>query len=280
MLDLRRGMRKAVKTSWLGTLDMAHRAGVLPGSLLRLPDFLGVGSPQSGTTWLYQNLTRHPDLFLTDRKELCFFDRHFDHGLARYAWNFHAAGDRKAGEITPSYSLLKPDRIRCIRELLPDLRVFLIIRHPVERAWSAARRLFSRRHGGDLGQAPREDVLGYLRREHAWLGEERGTTGYYVTGGRWGEYSVIIPNWEREFSDDRLFFGFFRDIRDRPQALLQGLFRFLGVTPDVAWSDFLLDQPVNANPPLACPPEYEEYLRSTYAAEIAWLEGRFGTSSF
>ena len=37
------------------------------------PDFLGIGAPQTGTTWLYQNLRRHPEIALPARKEVGYF---------------------------------------------------------------------------------------------------------------------------------------------------------------------------------------------------------------
>jgi hypothetical protein len=40
-----------------------------------MPDFLGIGAPRSGTTWLHTHLAMHPDLWLPPRKELHYFDR-------------------------------------------------------------------------------------------------------------------------------------------------------------------------------------------------------------
>ena len=42
-----------------------------------LPSFLGIGVQKGGTSWLYENLRCHPELFLPDQKELHFFDRRF-----------------------------------------------------------------------------------------------------------------------------------------------------------------------------------------------------------
>ena len=47
------------------------------------PDFICIGAPKSGTTWLYQNLNKHPSIWLPPVKELHYFDALFP--LNRYA---------------------------------------------------------------------------------------------------------------------------------------------------------------------------------------------------
>ncbi len=43
----------------------------------RGPDFLCIGAPKSGTTWLFNHLGQHPDVWLPPVKELHYFDRVF-----------------------------------------------------------------------------------------------------------------------------------------------------------------------------------------------------------
>ena len=38
------------------------------------PDFLCIGAQRSGTTWLYQNLRRHPEIWMPPAKEIHYFD--------------------------------------------------------------------------------------------------------------------------------------------------------------------------------------------------------------
>ena len=47
------------------------------------PDFLGIGAQKSGTSWLYQTLRRHPELWLPKVKELHYFDQKQDLGRRR-----------------------------------------------------------------------------------------------------------------------------------------------------------------------------------------------------
>ena len=41
----------------------------------RLPDFLGIGAHKAGTTWLFERLRNHPDVWMPIEKEVHFFDR-------------------------------------------------------------------------------------------------------------------------------------------------------------------------------------------------------------
>ena len=38
------------------------------------PSFIGIGAQRAGTGWLYRNLAKHPDIWLTPLKELHYFD--------------------------------------------------------------------------------------------------------------------------------------------------------------------------------------------------------------
>lgn len=40
-----------------------------------LPDFLGIGGGRCGSTWLYDNLRKHPEVWMPPRKEIHYFDR-------------------------------------------------------------------------------------------------------------------------------------------------------------------------------------------------------------
>jgi len=39
------------------------------------PTFLGIGAHKAGTSWLYEQLNRHPEVYMTPKKEIHFFDR-------------------------------------------------------------------------------------------------------------------------------------------------------------------------------------------------------------
>jgi hypothetical protein len=105
-----------------------------------LPTFLGIGVPRAGTTWLHTLLSAHPDVYLpTRRKEVRFFDRHHALGQAWYEEFFcppdEAARYAAIGEISPQYLYCEecPERISA---LLPTAKLIVMLRHPVDRAYS------------------------------------------------------------------------------------------------------------------------------------------------
>src|SRR5437867_2493794 len=108
------------------------------------PTFLGIGSLRCGSTWLYQVLKCHPDIRLSDRKEMGYFfmSEMLQHDLEWYAAHFApkngAEPKRARGEISPVYARLKAWQVNRIANLLPGLRIVLTSRHPIERAWSQA----------------------------------------------------------------------------------------------------------------------------------------------
>ena len=114
------------------------------------PNFLGLGVQKGGTTSLYRLLNHHPGVFLPQWKELHYFSLHHGLGEAWYADFFAKAKEEQcAGEITPYY-IFHPLAAQRIHDCLPDVRLIVLLRDPVERALS---QLF---HSKRLGLEPLE----------------------------------------------------------------------------------------------------------------------------
>ena len=121
--------------------------GVLTAPLRSLPDFLIIGTKRGGTTSLYNYLLAHPGvapLFPTPQnlKGVHFFDTNFDRGLAWYRSHFPTMlarmSSRRAwvvGEASPYY-LYHPHAPRRARRVVPDARLIVLLRDPIERAFS------------------------------------------------------------------------------------------------------------------------------------------------
>lgn len=102
----------------------------------RFPTFLCLGAQKAGTTTLQLLLDMHVRVFLPPCKEVHYFSLHYDRGTAWYANHFHGATPEQCiGEITPYY-LFHPEAPRRIHTLLPDVRLIVLLRDPVERALS------------------------------------------------------------------------------------------------------------------------------------------------
>ena len=150
----RGSLAPSVRPEWLRLArKSAYRGLVLAGRPARrarmLPGFLIVGAERCGTTSMYHVLKQHPAVFGTSlrKQEVHFFDVAYDRGLSWYQAQFPLAVSarlsmRGAGkapvafEASPYYMFhpLAPERIH--RDL-PGVRLLVLLRDPVERAYSA-----------------------------------------------------------------------------------------------------------------------------------------------
>ena len=115
-------------------------------SLRILPDFLIIGAQKSGTTTLYTYLNQHPAVAQAFTQEVHYFDLNFHRGLSWYRAHFptylHARGIRRAlganlltGEAS-AYYLFHPRVCERVWATIPHVRLIIVLRDPVERAWA------------------------------------------------------------------------------------------------------------------------------------------------
>lgn len=104
---------------------------------MTLPNFLIIGAQKAGTSTLHHNLSKHPNVLASKRKELHFFDDNFGiKTLDNYKKQFKNHVDQKViFESTPSY-MIYPGAADKIREVLGDVKIAIILRHPVDRMHS------------------------------------------------------------------------------------------------------------------------------------------------
>lgn len=112
-----------------------------------LVNFIVVGVQKAGTTALYDYLADDPALALSKVKEVHFFDDEIVDwsapDYAPYHAQFEIDGPAICGEATPIY-LYWPNALQRIAAYNPDIRLIVMLRDPVERAWSHWRMEYSR----------------------------------------------------------------------------------------------------------------------------------------
>ena len=119
---------------------------ILTNNLRVLPNFLIIGVSKSGTTSLYHYLTQHPSVTPALIKEVYFFDRSYNRGLAWYRAFFPTVLERYysitknkkeflTGEATPCY-IFNPHVPRRVFNTIPDAKLIVLLRNPVDRAYS------------------------------------------------------------------------------------------------------------------------------------------------
>ncbi len=120
-------------------LFMSTLLPTLPSASTRLPNFVVLGQGKAGTSLIYRVLSENPNIGLSSKKELHFFNRqeNFEKGMDYYASFFsHIEQNiKQVGEISPSY--LRAGSVRRIAEELgSDTKVIFILRRPIEQAYS------------------------------------------------------------------------------------------------------------------------------------------------
>jgi len=176
-----------------------------------LPSFIGIGAQRCGTTWLYESLAAHPQVFVSTPKELYFFTKNYGRNVDWYEGHFEGRNDALAwGEITPGY-FYRPEALERIASDVPEARLFVILRNPVDRALSAYNFFKARQYAGlDFREA--------LQRDESILGQ--------------GMYSVGIDRLRRHFSQQQVLVLLYDDIVESPDKLVSRLYDFVGVDPE------------------------------------------------
>ncbi|MFQ5478119.1 MAG: sulfotransferase [Candidatus Binatia bacterium] len=267
------------------------KAGEGPINLRRFPDFLVVGPQRTGTTWLHANLRWHPEIFFTEPKEIFFFSRlktpeDPDFRSNRLEWYLrcfydppwllaykHALALLKhgrfyrplvRGEATASYAALDEDVIEEIVALKPEIRVIMMVRDPVARAWSHAKKDLVRNRHRRLEDVSDEEFRDFFSDEY-----QRSCA----------RYSQNLDRWQAHLKPGHTLVEKFDDISSRPVDLLLEVMSFLGVSSEQRYVGQLASTTVNPTGSEAIPEQHRRFLEELLADEIAETRERFGVST-
>ena len=107
---------------------------------LYLPDFLIIGAPRCGTTWVRHNLNSHPDVHCARLPEK--LESNFWNELYLPEWNFPRysemlKSDKKIiGEKVALYAAIAKEHLELIAKIIPNVKIIYMIRNPIEQQWS------------------------------------------------------------------------------------------------------------------------------------------------
>ncbi|MEL6890814.1 MAG: sulfotransferase domain-containing protein [Actinomycetota bacterium] len=200
------------------------------------PSLIIVGAQKAGTTYLFHQLALHPDVATPLTKELHFFDDRYDRGLGWYLGHFPSAdhGAALTLEASPGY-LFHPHALRRLADDLPDVRIVVLLRDPIKRAYSHF--LHERR----LGYEPEPDFARALDLEAERIGPdlERLELDPDHTGFAWrhfsyvarGEYAGQLRRCHEIFGRDRVLILRSEEMFAEPRAALAETVAFAGLAP-------------------------------------------------
>jgi hypothetical protein len=232
-----------------------------------LPEFLILGTQKGGTTSLHEYLCRHPQVSPSTSKEVHYFDLAYDRGEGWYRAHFHPR--RNPGEITGEsspYYLFHPRAPQRVAADLPGVKLIVILRNPVDRAFS------HHNHEVALGfeQLSFEDALAaepvrLAGEEERLLADPRYSSfphRHYAYLER-SRYAGQLERWFRHFDRDRFLVLDSEELFVEPAATVAAAQRFLGLRPEVP-GDL---SPRNARSYAPIAPPTRERLRNRFAAD-------------
>ena len=187
-------------------------------------DFIGIGAQKSGTSWTYTCLYEHPEV-CAPIKELHFFSRpRWSEGKEWYERHFGScAGSRKRGEFSTSY-LYSKDAPERIHSLYPGVQLIVILRNPIDRAYSQYRNAIK---AGEIQESISFET--YQNNEPSALEQ--------------GRYSEQLERYFKYFTREQMLILIYEDIRKDPVAFMRNIYEFLGI--DTAFVSSMVHDEIN-----------------------------------
>ncbi len=202
-----------------------------------LPNFLIVGAPKAGTTSLYHYLSEHPQVFMSEPKEVNYFSKcemaaqglYYNafktKNLTEYKKLFVDASDEKAvGEGSVSY-LFYPETPTKIKETLPNVKIIILLRSPVDRGYSHY--LMDFRMG--LTNLFYEEIV-YKTSKH------KNLNLYYQQFVELGLYYEQVKRYLDIFGKEQVKIYLQEDLRIESEKIILDLYNFLDID-----SSFMVD---------------------------------------
>ncbi|MCB9460731.1 MAG: sulfotransferase [Anaerolineaceae bacterium] len=206
-----------------------------------LPGVFVVGAAKSATTTLYEYLRNIPDICMSNPKEPYFFEYEYALGIDHYREKYfkHWMGEPIIGEARHR-NLYLPYIARRIYEFNPAAKIIIIVRNPVDRAYSHWWHWFSR--GLDTLSFREAIMIDYDRiQKNQNMDAKTLQEIYYaaceITNGRGpfrtyldsGYYYKQIQRYRQVFPDEQIKVVCFSDLRRDAYAFIKSIEAFLNI---------------------------------------------------
>ncbi len=178
------------------------------------PTFIVIGAARSGTTSLHKYLEAHPEISMSEIKEINYFSnqRFWKNGHEWYFNHFKKSNTKVIGEASTSYSAAPlinhvPQRIY---DCLGDIKLIYLLRDPIERLLS--------------------HYMHYVQR-----GERETTIDELINNGKehdiltQGKYSYQIEEYLKYFPRSSIHLITIDDLKNRAEPTVSSIYKFLGV---------------------------------------------------
>ncbi len=123
--------------------------------------------------------------------------------------------DAVSGDITPKYCELSDDSIKQIKNLIPDCKIIISLRDPIDREWSRVKMNLLKKHNkSDIGQVDKESVIDNFQDQFQ---------------NSANDYSKLIKRWSKFFDEDHLMIYYYDELVEDPQLLYSKICDFLKI---------------------------------------------------
>lgn len=238
-------------------------AGIKMYNKNRNPNFLVIGAQKAGTTWLHKCLSLHSDISIPKEKELHYFDieDRFKKSFKSYLKNFDPI--KVSGELTPAYSTLDDRRVSYMKKLMPDLKLVLMLRNPMERAWSHAVMDLCTNQMRKVEDVPKVEFINHFNSRDSLLR---------------GDYLRTIKIFRKHFGN-QLMINYFTEISESPRNLIERILNHIGVHVEQQLLELMpLNMKIFSGGNNQIPLHYESTLEMIYRGKIIKLKNYLGQS--
>jgi Sulfotransferase domain len=266
---------------------VAHRLRVLariatawgrPG-----PDFVIAGFQKCGTTSLYNYLLRHPGVAPATKRSIKYFDHGPNWAKGRLWYRSHfpfaparsvPTGRRLVGESTPSY-IVHPRGPQRLQKAAPQTRLIVLLRDPVERAYSAYHHMRRRGRETLTFEEALDREVERVGVEHARLASDPHFVAHHYRLHSylgWGRYAEHLQPWLQVLERCRILILLTEDLAADPDRVLAGVLAFLGL-PAISLDEY---PRLNVGRYHAMEPRVRERLVGYFAPHNRRLAGLLG----
>lgn len=259
------------------------------------PDVLYIGAPRAGSTWIWKNLSQHPDAWTLPYKSVEYLNnkaglrrkKNFKENkgevlsrkdLKAHFWDFHyffypflsdrwyqrlfnPGADKLKIDIAPSCIRRSPEGIESIHNRMPNARLLLALRNPVERTWSHAMQYFVRNQQRKLEDISHAELMSFFEKPNQYKN---------------GCYTETLERWESIYPTNQLYIYFFEDILKKPEWLIEKICNFLSLDYKSTYFDETIRTAGNYTGLREIPEEIERYLYQKFEQPIRQAQKRFG----
>ena len=227
---------------------------MITSCLRKYPDFAIIGAQKCGTTSLYHLTASHPNIIPARTKEVNYFSTLHGLGNKWYRSNFPTNISRHGylkkqkklltGEASPNY-IFFPTVPSRMKEIMPDVKIIVILRNPVNRAYSQY--WFMGEHYNE------QQFEKFIEESKEWYMKKKEHDDYLnhpnVDYNQYAKYSSIargiyadqLEEWFKYYDKKQFLFLSTEDFHKNTQHTLDQVFNFLGLNP------FKIDNPKRHN---------------------------------